>query len=174
MDLERLIERFRGPLVGLIASLGASWGDAIELAQDVFAEAYLGRERFDGTFDDDKAVGRWLGGIARNLHRAGLRASERRRAEPLDENLAARAVQDSGAAQRHELEAALAALAPDQRAAVQMFYLEGSSLRVVAGLLGVSAKTVEGRLYRARRELRRRLSLQPERGPRQELSGGTP
>ncbi len=161
IDLERLIDRFRGPLVGLMASFGAPWGEATDLAQDVFAEAYLARERFAGSFDDDQAVGRWLRGIARNLYRASARSKERRRSEELDEALHAGAPapgEVSNTAQREALEAALAALAPEQRTAVQMVYLEQSSLRAVAGLLGVTEKTVEGRLYRARRELRRRLS----------------
>ena len=49
MDLDRIIDRWRGPLVGLLGARGASPADAVELAQDAFSEAYLGRERFDGS-----------------------------------------------------------------------------------------------------------------------------
>jgi RNA polymerase sigma-70 factor (ECF subfamily) len=38
-----------------------------------------------------------------------------------------------------------------------MHYLEETSVREVAGLLAVTPKAVESRLYQARRELRRRL-----------------
>ncbi|MDP6539419.1 MAG: sigma factor [Planctomycetota bacterium] len=73
MDLDGFIDRFRGPLIGLVASWGASPRDAVEIAQDAFAEAYLGRERFRGSFEDEVAAGAWLRGIARNLHHRGAR-----------------------------------------------------------------------------------------------------
>ena len=73
MDLDRIIDRWRGPLVGLLGARGASPADAVELAQDAFSEAYLGRERFEGSWEDDGAVGAWLRGIALNLLRAGAR-----------------------------------------------------------------------------------------------------
>jgi hypothetical protein len=44
MDLTALLNTYRGPLIGLIASWGAPWGDAIEIAQDSFSEAWLKRE----------------------------------------------------------------------------------------------------------------------------------
>lgn len=59
MDLDRIIDRWRGPLVGLLGARGASPADAVELAQDAFSEAYLGRERFEGSWEDDGAVGAW-------------------------------------------------------------------------------------------------------------------
>jgi len=44
LDLSDFIDRFRGPLIGLIASWGANYIDASEIAQDSFADAYLNRE----------------------------------------------------------------------------------------------------------------------------------
>ena len=43
MDLSQLIDLYRGPLLGLIASWGGPWVVATEIAQDSFAEAYLNR-----------------------------------------------------------------------------------------------------------------------------------
>jgi RNA polymerase sigma-70 factor (ECF subfamily) len=41
MDLTRFINAYRGPLIGLIASWGAPWADAAEIAQDSFVEAWI-------------------------------------------------------------------------------------------------------------------------------------
>ena len=55
------------------------------------------------------------------------------------------------------LRQAIARLPAKQREVVLMHYLEETHVKEVAALLSVSAKTVEGRLYQARRNLRRLL-----------------
>ena len=55
------------------------------------------------------------------------------------------------------LRQAIERLPAKQRQVVLMHYLEETSVNEVAALLSVTAKTVEGRLYQARRTLRRLL-----------------
>jgi RNA polymerase sigma-70 factor (ECF subfamily) len=55
------------------------------------------------------------------------------------------------------LRAAIQRLPAKQLQVVLMHYLEETSVKEVATLLSVSATTVEGRLYQARRTLRRLL-----------------
>ena len=55
------------------------------------------------------------------------------------------------------LRLAIDRLPTKQRQAILMHYLEGTSVNDVAALLSVTAKTVEGRLYQARRALRRMI-----------------
>src|SRR5258708_4336756 len=76
--LELWIGSFRGPLIGLLASWGSDWRTAEELAQDVFAEAWWGGERFGGAAADLEAVGAWLRGIAFHPFRAQQRGARRR------------------------------------------------------------------------------------------------
>jgi len=156
-ELDDLMCRYRGPLVGLLAAWGARWNEAIELAQDSFAEAWIGRARLRGALADDGVVGPWLRGIAWNLLRAARRRA-RQRSAPLPH--AAEIAQESpeeedprAAALRVELDR----LPPKERTALYMHYLEETSVREVAALLGVTTRTVEGRLYRGRRLLRERL-----------------
>jgi RNA polymerase sigma-70 factor (ECF subfamily) len=59
------------------------------------------------------------------------------------------------------LREAIERLPSKQRQVVLMHYLEETSVNEVATLLAVSAKTVEGRLYQARKELRRLLENKP-------------
>ncbi|MEO0651036.1 MAG: sigma-70 family RNA polymerase sigma factor [Planctomycetota bacterium] len=154
-ELVDLIDRFRGPLVGLLRSRGAA--DPPALAQDVFAEAWMGRARFRGDWSDDAAVGPWLAGIARNLARSESRRSAR---EPMPLDMHADLVapepasRDDGAAIR----VAIDALEPELREIVLMHYIEQTPQARVAALLGISERAVEGRLYRARQKLARTLS----------------
>ncbi|MGB7326898.1 MAG: sigma-70 family RNA polymerase sigma factor, partial [Rubripirellula sp.] len=59
-----------------------------------------------------------------------------------------------------ELRIAIDQLPTKQRQVILMHYLDETSIRDVAALLSVTPKTVEGRLYQARRALRR-LMIEP-------------
>ena len=102
--LERWLARFRGPLVGLLASWGEDWQLAEELAMDTFAEAWLSRSRLRGDPDDSGVVGPWLRGIAKNLARSRRRRSWRRGEQPLPPDLPAPPAEstDDGRRQRRQ------------------------------------------------------------------------
>jgi RNA polymerase sigma-70 factor (ECF subfamily) len=154
-DLERWIVAFRGPLIGLLASWGADWRAAEELAQDAFAEAWVARERFVGRTGDTSAVGAWLRGIAWNLHCAAQRAGERR-ARSLDPATTAQESEPEiePDERRALLASAFVELHAPHQAILRMHYLEETGTREVAALLGLTPKAVEGRLYQARKALR--------------------
>lgn len=168
---ERWVDAFRGPLVGLLASWGPDWRAAEELAQDTFAEAWLGRARFRGDPDDAGAVGAWLRGIAFHLHAAVRRRAGRGPRLVGDETLAA---QGGGVATAQEapevlgereererrrrlLVAAFGRLSAPHQTVLRMHYLEETGTRAVAALLGITPKAVEMRLYQARKALRAQL-----------------
>lgn len=162
MDLTQLIELYRGPLIGLIASWGAPWGDAKEIAQDSFAEAYLKRESCRGDWEQPEIFGVWLRGVARNRHRNWARSRKRRRnhitsVEPTILESVAAPPDPEPSRELEQLRAAIEQLPAKQRQVILMHYLEETSVKQVAILLEISAKTVEGRLYQARRTLRRML-----------------
>jgi len=150
-DLAAWVRSFRGPLVGLLASRGADWATAEELAQDTFAEAWVGRARLRAAPDDLEAIGAFLRGIASNLLRTRRRSL--RRSEPLPTmELAAPMVESD---ERLDLlRAAFGELRPEFQEVLRMHYLEATSAREVAALLGVTPKAIEGRLYQARRAMR--------------------
>ncbi len=162
MDLSDLIDRFRGPLIGLIASWGANYNEAAEIAQDSFADAYLNRESCRGDWEDPEVFGAWLRGVARNTFRNAFRSRKRREkrvisisaavldstphplSTPVDERL-------------ERLRGAIDELPTKLKQAVMMHYLEVTSVKDIAALLSVSPKAIEGRLYHARRELKRMM-----------------
>jgi RNA polymerase sigma-70 factor (ECF subfamily) len=156
LEPERLIETWRGPLVGLLAGWGATWTEAANLAQDTLVEAYLGRERLRGDPRDSVAVGPWLRGIARHLYLASRRSSARQREEPLEHEPPVRSTHPEDA-RLEALRRAMARLPEQQRTVLYLHYLEETGVREVAALLGVPESTVEGRLYKARRALRAAL-----------------
>lgn len=162
MDLSQLIDFYRGPLVGLIASWGVPWADAAEIAQDSFAEAYLNRASCRGDCRDPEVFGRWLRGVARNRYRNWVRSRRRRRdrvatVEPAALEYVAAPSDPEPSERLEELRSAIDRLPSKQRQVVLMHYLEETSVKKVATLLSISPKTVEGRLYRARLALRRML-----------------
>jgi RNA polymerase sigma-70 factor (ECF subfamily) len=59
------------------------------------------------------------------------------------------------------LRRAIERLPARQREVVMMHYLEETRINDIAALLATTAKTVEGRLYQARRTLRRLLESDP-------------
>ncbi len=173
-DLERWIEQFRGPLVGLLASWGRDWRSAEELAQDCFAEAWVSRASFVGNPDSLQAVGAWLRGIAFRLHaaqgrREGLRRSASLEGELAEAELAAPPAASEADERRELLARGFAKLSDAHQTVLRMHYLEESSAAEVAALLGLSVKAVEDRLYQARRALREivdRESAREARGVR--------
>lgn len=158
MDLDRWLETFRGPLVGLLASWGASWGDAEELAQDTFAEAYLSFDRFQGDPESNTAVGAWLRGIAFRLL-SSSRRKLRRLGQSLQDSAAQIAPQEAPEDERlSTLRQAMERLPGKLRTVLWMVYLDDCRVGDAAALLGETEKAVENRLRRARSELYRLLT----------------
>lgn len=150
-----MLDDWRGPLIGLLAAWGLSWAEARDLAADVFAEAWLARSRFEGDLRDDRRVGAWLRGIARNLFLAARRERERGTSTAHAQALLDRPVELPEPDERvARLRQALDALEPELRTALYVRYVEESPLGTVAALLGISERAAEGRLYRGRKQLK--------------------
>jgi RNA polymerase sigma factor (sigma-70 family) len=128
-------------------------------------EAYLNRESCRGDWSDPDVFGRWLRGVALNVYRNWDRGRRRRErvvkfASATVEQAADPPTSDPSD-QIDRLRHAIERLPAKQRQVVLMHYLEETSVHQVAMLMSVSAKTVEGRLYHARRSLRRMLESEP-------------
>ncbi|TWT97346.1 RNA polymerase sigma-E factor [Neorhodopirellula pilleata] len=168
MELEDALNRFRGPLIGLVLSWGAPPVDAYELAMDSLADAYLNQHDCLADTTDPNVFGRWLRGVAKNKYRNWCRGTSRRErrfrlttteelAANIDESTKASVFDPRILQLRREIEL----LPRKQREVILMHYLEETSVANVAATLSVTPKTVEGRLYQARRRLRERLITAP-------------
>jgi RNA polymerase sigma-70 factor (ECF subfamily) len=130
---------------------------------DVLQEAYVKAFRALPRFRGDAAAGTWLYRIVYNACIDHLRRTRRSVERPLDEAVSLTAPDPGESTSRREgLAAALAALAPDQRAAVLLVDAEGFDYPAAAQVLGVPVGTVASRLSRARASLRRALSAEPK------------
>ncbi|HYX88112.1 MAG TPA: sigma-70 family RNA polymerase sigma factor [Gaiellaceae bacterium] len=134
-----------------------------EAMDDVLQEAYAKAFRALPRFRGEATAGTWLYRIVYNACLDQLRR-ERRPAELPLETAAPASAPDpvESAARREALAAALAALVPDQRAAVLLVDAEGFDYPAAARVLGVRVGTLASRLSRARASLRRALAAEPE------------
>ena len=159
------MRRYQRPIVSLIARMTGDRSLAEDLAQETFVKAFRSLAAFDTT----RRLSSWLFRIA---HNTAIDAMRRARAP--------HAALDSGDAisagppdepstppapdpvERRELgnalEAALAELRPDQRAAIVMRYENGLSFDEIGAVLGVPEVTARSHVHRARKELARLLT----------------
>jgi RNA polymerase sigma-70 factor (ECF subfamily) len=126
---------------------------ALDATQETFLTVYRKADRFRG----DSAFSTWLYRVAVNTCYDALRRARRRRAEPIPEGMDVRDPRAGDAFDaaelRPDLQAALARLPDDFRAAVILTDLEGLALDTVAELLAVPVGTVKSRVFRGRRLL---------------------
>lgn len=139
--------------------------DAADLAQETFVRVYQNRTKFDA----HKKFSTWLFAIASNQVRDRYRWRTRHPQVSLDaaneatgndfgESLPDCAPSASEALQRNEraetVRCAVAALPKDLRLPLVLAEYEEKSHAEIGEILGCSAKAVEVRIYRARKELR--------------------
>lgn len=162
---ERFVEAVREHDRGLRALAYRLLGDRDEM-DDVLQESYLRAYRNLEAFRGDAALGTWLYRITYNACMDRLRASRRERAFSLEEcdDHPRDTVWDDDPAtvseRRVDLASALAALAPEQRAAVILVDVQGYDYATTADILGIPAGTLASRLHSARAILRRSLDLE--------------
>lgn len=149
------MEHFRAPLTGFFACRGASWHEAQELAQDVFVQAYISQHSLQKDPADIAGVGAWLRGIAWNLFLNHRRKWARHpRLKALDNEIPEKQA-ESQSEDSEILLAAIQRLQMKHRQLICMFYLEENKVKEIASLLQISEETIAGRLYQARKELKR-------------------
>jgi RNA polymerase sigma-70 factor (ECF subfamily) len=126
---------------------------ALDATQETFVTVFRKVDRFAG----HSAFSTWLYRVAVNTCYDQTRRSSRHSTEPFSEGLdpADESAQDDfqSAEVRPDLEAALASLPPDFRAAVVLCDAEGLSLQTSAEILGIPVGTVKSRVFRGRRLL---------------------
>ena len=158
-----LVECYQDQLYGLVARMVPDPDQAADVVQEAFFSAYRNLAGFRGGI-----VRSWLSRIAVNAAMDLQRARKRRPVQPYpeleDDSWQPPAGEDADperqvvTAERVDaLNAALAAIGDDQRAAIVLFDVEGFDYAEIAEMTGVSLGTVKSRIHRGRLALRRSL-----------------
>jgi len=163
---EKVVERHQALVAGTAARMLGSNSDVEDIAQQVFirvwksARRYVPRAKFTT----------WLLKITRNLVFNELRRAKRRAQIPLQSDPGAEEIQlkdetnlapDASLLEnelRQAIEEAIMQLPESQRMALVLRRYEQLSYEEIAGVLDLSVPAVKSVLFRARTELRSRLS----------------
>ena len=163
-----LMQRHRQGVRRLVQRYVGAGPDCDDLTQDILSEALLSL----GRLKDHARFGAWVRGIARHRCISWLRRRPRTVSydATMDEGRIDVRIHDMpGNApstpeddyereeERRTLDSAMRSLPERSRTAATLHYLEGKSYQEVAAALNVTINTVEGRLYRARQQLRREI-----------------
>ena len=169
--LDQLMDRHQEPLFRFIRGYVQNEADATELTQETFVRAYFAVGRFKPT----AKFATWLYRIALNLCRDHVKSRRMRNASQTDslsqqETPAGVARREFAAAVQTPAEAtitnetlrgldnAIAQLPHDLRAAFVLSVLEQRSQGETAELLRTTRKSIETRIYRARKLLLKSMS----------------
>ncbi len=156
-----LARRWQGRLVSHAWRLTGDAEAARDIAQDAWGSIARGIKRLD----DSAAFPAFAFRIV--TRRAADHIRNRRRTRALETALAAEPVLiaelSDASASASALQAALAALPPEQRAAVALFYVEDLSVAEIAAALEIPAGTVKTRLMAARDKLKAAFGVEKEK-----------
>ncbi len=171
---EEIVEQHSARVYRLAYRLTGNAHDAEDLTQEVFVRVFRSLHTYTpGTFEG------WLHRITTNLFLDSARRKSRIRFDALPEGAEHRLPSPVPAPdtafhdQRFDadVEAALAALPPDFRAAVVLCDVEGLSYEEIAEVLDVKLGTVRSRIHRGRAMLRDALAHRAPRPGRLRVAG---
>ena len=168
--LDALMERHQGPIFRFVHGYVVNEADAVELTQETFVRAYFNIRKFQPT----AKFGTWLYRIALNLCRDHAKSRRVKNAvitdsisPPIGEAGVEKPLRAAGktpveeaelAEKMRALDIAITQLPHDLRAALVLTAIEQHSHQHCAELLATTPKTIENRVYRARKLLAELMS----------------
>lgn len=156
---EELVRRHQDAVYSMASRYASAAGDVEDIAQEVFLRAF----RSIGSFRREAKFSTWLYRITYNMCVDWARKKRSRPSLPLEEggDVADRRTDVEAEVlagqEREEVQRAAGELEERYRSVIMMYYYEELSYEDIASVLGIRPKTVETRLYRARKALRRAL-----------------
>jgi len=158
---DEIVERHSDRVYRLAYRLTGNRHDAEDLTQEVFVRVFRSLSTYTpGTFEG------WLHRITTNLFLDQARRKQKLRFDALSDERAERLTSDTPSPDAayvdrtfdDDIEAALATLPPDFRAAVVLCDVEGLSYEEIADILDAKLGTVRSRIHRGRAMLRGALA----------------
>jgi RNA polymerase sigma-70 factor (ECF subfamily) len=154
---DELMRAHEDRVFGICLRMMKDRDQALDATQDVFLTVFRKADRYK----EQAAFSTWLYRVSINTCYDHLRRRQRKRTETIPEHLDPSEPHSADVLRavelRPDIEAALAGISPEFRAAVVLVDLEGMSLDAAADTLDVPVGTVKSRLFRARKQLAREL-----------------
>jgi len=163
--LSEIIDHWRRPVISFLYRIVGNYEDAADLAQEVFVRIYRNRYRYrpSGSFSS------FIFTIASNLAKNHLRWRSRHPEADLMAESAQTKLDSSISGSRPSahleqaergaaVQNAVAGLPEKLRIPLVLFHFQELSHSEIGGILNCSLKTVETRIYRARKTLKKSLS----------------
>jgi len=144
-----LVRAYSGRVFAICLGMVGHREDAEDLAQQALLKGFVDIKQLHR----GENFGAWIGRIAKNLCIDFIRSQRRRRSAFAEQNV----MSQSGSKEYPELESALTKLPQEQRLVLMLYYFDGQSTEKVAETLDISRSAVQGRMSRARRQLRKLL-----------------
>lgn len=168
-----IVDRYRDSVFGMALRFTGNQSDAQDISQEIFIRVYENLHRFNGR----SKFSTWLYRISYNLCIDwGRKHSRDRYSTGFTESDLEIADSRAGPEEsffemqrRRELRNAVNSLKNKYRNILILFYYQGFSREVLGEILEIPVKTVETRLYRARKQLRSKLEGRSEGGMPDEL-----
>ncbi len=164
VEFTALVNRHQGALIGFLRGLVGNDEQALDLAQDVFYEAWQAARRGKAPFgsgDAPEAARRWLFQAAYHRGVSALRRRRILRWESLEfqhdqspEAFAVAETFENALAEREAVRAALARLAPQDVACLLLRVVQGFGIAEIGEIVGASEEAIHKRLVRAKQRLR--------------------
>lgn len=150
-----IVEHTRAPLYRLAARLTGNLVEAEDVLQDAYLSGY--RALTGGRYDGQARIETWLYRIVTNASIDALRKRKVRAegGEPASEPRFDGTVKAEARVALRELDALLAELAPQDRAALVLVSVEGLTAKEAAEALACTEGALEQRLVRARSTIRK-------------------
>ncbi|MCG8577981.1 MAG: sigma-70 family RNA polymerase sigma factor [Flavobacteriales bacterium] len=147
-----LVNEYKDMVYALALKMCQSAEDAEEVAQDTFVKAYKGFGRFKG----DSKLSTWLYQIA---YFTAINHLRKKKVETTDVDISHVPQDDSVWSQIQEqdrkayLDRAFELLKPEERAVINLFYLEEHSMDEISKITGLSVSNVKVKVHRSRKKL---------------------
>lgn len=169
-DARELFERYSDMVYRIAVSCGSSAHSAEDIVQEVFLRYLKKRPLFESS-EHEKA---WFIRVAVNCSKSLFSSAWYRRTCPLEESCRLTASEQPALPvqpDEYDLYEALSNLRPKYRTVLYLRYYEEYTVQEIAALLGITPNLVSARLSRAKKILKKKLSITDERIGYQDETG---
>jgi RNA polymerase sigma-70 factor (ECF subfamily) len=146
-----LVKAYSGRVFAICLGMLGNAADAEDVAQQTFMKGFTEIKHLR----DGERFGAWISRISQNMCTDFIRRQRRRR-----DAMWGAVPRRAEPKEYPELEGALARLPQDYRLTLVLYYFDGRSTKKIAEALGISQGTVQARLSRARKKLRKLLKTE--------------